>query len=364
MPLHRSDLPPLELLRTFEAAARHLSFTLAAAELFVTQSAVSRQIRALEDDLGTPLFERRHRALALTDAGRLLHGATLDVFERLRDATRRLRRSGGRRSVTVTTTVAFAALWLVPRLPRFTAAHPEVDVRISATNRRLDLARDDIDLAVRFLPAAPGNGEALLGDSVAPVCSPALLRDPARPLREPADLRRHVLLATMDTDSRSPTAEWPEWFEAVGVPGLEPAGTLHFSQYDLLANAAIAGQGVALGRLPLLRDALRRGELVVPFGRETASPRAYYLIPAPHARGDAPVEAFLAWLRAEAAREAVGPGAPEGGGAPLHDARPEAPPHDARPEARPRAPVSRAPRTPASPRGSPRSTARARRAPR
>ncbi len=313
MPLHRADLPPLELLRAFEAAARHLSFTRAAEELFLTQSAVSRQIKALEDDLRTPLFERRHRALALTEAGQALHRTTVDVLERLRETTRRLREPSRRRTFTVTTTVSFAALWLVPRLPRFTALHPEVDVRLSASTRIVDLDREDIDVAVRFQARDRGRGEPLFGEVVQPVCAPALARDPRRPLREPADLARHVLLHTMEPGPVSAGIEWSLWLEAVGLPELEPAGRLHFSQYDLLVAAAIAGQGVALGRMPLLRDAVRDGRLVQPFGRAAASPRGYYLIASRRAQGDPVARAFEAWLRAEVAADAAEP-APPGGG--------------------------------------------------
>jgi LysR family glycine cleavage system transcriptional activator len=305
MPLHRADLPPLELLRTFEAAARHLSFTQAAAELFVTQSAVSRQIRALEDDLGAPLFERRHRALALTPAGESLRSATLEVLDRLRETVRRLRRPGARRTFTVTTSVGFASLWLVPRLPRFTAAHPDVDVRISAVNRMVDLDREDIDVAVRFGPRDRAQGTPLFGETVLPVCAPALAQDPRRPLREPADLARHVLLVTMAPGAGVAGLEWPMWLEAVGLAQLEPAGRLHFSQYDLLVGAAIAGQGVALGRMPLLADALGDGRLVAPFGRGAASPRGYSLITSSRGRDDEVARSFCDWLLVEAGADRV-----------------------------------------------------------
>jgi LysR family glycine cleavage system transcriptional activator len=305
MVLHRTDLPPLELLRSFEAAARTLSFTRAAGELFLTQSAVSRQIAALESHLGVALFERRHRALALTEAGQSLYHTTMDVLVRLRDTVHRLRPVGRRRSLTVTTTVGFASLWLVPRLPRFTAAHPEVDVRIAAANRIMDIEREDIDVAVRFTPRDRALGEPLFGEEVQPVCAPALVRDPARPLREPADLARHVLLVTMEPGVAAAAAEWPVWLEAVGLPHLEAAATLHFSQYDLLVAAAIAGQGVALGRLPLVREAIREGRLVAPFGRAAVSPRGYYLAESRRARGDPTAQAFVAWLRDEAACDAA-----------------------------------------------------------
>lgn len=345
MALHRTDLPPLELLRSFEAAARTLSFTRAAGELFLTQSAVSRQIAALESHLGVALFERRHRALALTEAGQLLYRTTMDVLARLRDTVHRLHPAGGRRSLTVTTTVGFASLWLVPRLPHFTAAHPEVDVRIAAVNRIMDIEREDIDVAVRFMPRDRALGELLFGEEVQPVCAPALARDPARPLREPADLARHVLLMTLEQSVAAAAAEWPVWLEAVGLPHLEAAATLHFSQYDLLVAAAIAGQGVALGRLPLLRDAIRDGRLVTPFRRAAVSPRGYYLAESRRARGDPTAQAFVAWLRDEAASDvaterSVGGGIKRGIKRGINDGIPEA-------ESRPR---------------SPRSTSRARRA--
>lgn len=353
MPLHRADLPPLELLRSFEAAARTLSFTRAAAELFVTQSAVSRQVAALEAHLGTPLFERRHRALALTEAGVLLQRTTIEVLERLRETVGRLSAVPRRRSVSLTTTVGFASLWLLPRLPRFTAAHPEVDVRISAVGRQLDLDREDVDVAVRFLPRDRALGTPLFGEEVVPMCAPSLARDPTRPLREPADLARHVLLRTMQTGGVAASIEWPLWLEAVGLPGLEPAGTLHFSQYDHLVAAAVAGQGVALGRLPLMRDAIRDGRLVVPFRRAAVSPRGYYLLRARRAQADPLVQAFVDWLRGEAASEAPAgeagsPAGPRSRGVSVSTGAPaplRAPASRPSPQASPPAPSPRSPRS-------------------
>lgn len=362
MPLPRSDLPPLELLRSFEAAARNLSFTRAAAELFLTQSAISRQVAALEAHLGIALFERRHRALVLTEAGQQLYRTTLDVLERLRDTVERLGAASRRRSVAVTTTVGFASLWLLPRLPRFTTAFPDVDVRISASGRQVDLDREDIDVAVRFLPRDRATGTALFGEEVVPMCAPVLARDPARPLREPADLARHVLLRTMETGTAAAAIEWPLWLEAVGLPDLEPAGTLHFSQYDHLVAAAVAGQGVALGRLPLMREAIRDGRLVVPFRRAAVSPRGYWLLQSRRALADPLVQAFVAWLQAEAASEAE-PAGPLGRRAAPTAADPSAPAASAPRGSRVRAPSSPpAPPQKASPPRSPRSTRPARRA--
>jgi DNA-binding transcriptional LysR family regulator len=185
------DLPSLDLLRGFEAAARHLSFTLAAAELYLTQSAVSRQIATLEARLGVRLFVRRNRGLTLTDDGETLRAAVAKAFREVDDALERIR-SPVTRTLNVTASVAFSALWLVPRLPRFAREHPGVDVRLSATSALLDLARDRIDVAVRYCAphAAPADAVELFGGDVVPVCSPKLLRDRARPrsaaLRRPA----------------------------------------------------------------------------------------------------------------------------------------------------------------------------------
>src|SRR5882672_8929404 len=206
----RWQVPPLELLLAFEAAARHLSFTKAAGELFLTQSAVSRQIQALEDSLGSKLFERRTRALLLTEAGQRYYQVTQGVLGELDEATQKLRGATAARTVTVTTTPGFASLWLIPRLNGYLQANPGVDVRISASYEPASLEREGIDLAIRYAPDAAMAGQRpLFEESILPVCSPALAADPARPLREPADLRAHVLLH-MD-DARASWVEWNIW---------------------------------------------------------------------------------------------------------------------------------------------------------
>jgi DNA-binding transcriptional LysR family regulator len=296
-----AKLPSLDLLRGFEAAARLLSFTRAGEELFLTQSAVSRQIQELESQLGVPLFERRHRALALTDAGRELYPAAAQVIATMRNATERLRSRAGRRSVSVTTTHSFAALWLVPRLSGFTRAHPEVQVRISADTRVQDLEREGLDLAIRHGPAslAGPNALRLFGEKVFPVCSPKLLE--TNPLEKPADLARHVLLQFDDQDGRHPWLNWKTWLEIERVPDLRPAGSLMFSGYEQIIPAAIAGHGVALGRSPLVRDALAAGELVAPFKRKADPARAYYAVLSRYAAERPEVGEFVAWLKGEAA---------------------------------------------------------------
>jgi LysR family transcriptional regulator, glycine cleavage system transcriptional activator len=298
----RNALPPLDLLVGFEAAARHLSFTKAGEELFLTQSAVSRQIKELEDELGTALFQRRHRALVLTDAGRDFYAATAQVLIAMRAATERLRAQAGKKSLAVTTTHSFAALWLIPRLAGFTRSHPGVDVRIMAETRVQDLERDGLDLAIRHGPQSlAGTGAVrLFGERVFPVCSPALLGK--NPLRKPQDLRNHVLLQYDDPDGRHPWLHWKTWLEVERIADLRPAGTLSFSGYEQIIPAALAGHGVALGRTPLVRDLVASGQLVAPF-KSTADPaRAYYAILAPRAAGRREVEAFVDWLKAEAVK--------------------------------------------------------------
>jgi DNA-binding transcriptional LysR family regulator len=267
--------------------------------LFLTQSAVSRQIKELEDQLGVALFQRRHRALALTEAGQQFYGATAQVLATMRAATERLRAQSGKRSVSVTTTHSFAALWLIPRLAGFTRARPGVDVRITAETRVQDLDRDGLDIAIRHGPPslAGPNAVRLMGEKVFPVCSPKLLKK--TPLEKPEDLRHHVLLQYDDPDGRHPWLHWKTWLEVERIADLRPAGTLSFSGYEQIIPAAIAGHGVALGRSPLVKDLLASGELVAPF-RSTADPaRAYYAILSAGASKDA--AAFLEWLKEEAA---------------------------------------------------------------
>lgn len=292
-----AELPPLELLRSFEAAARTLSFTQAAAELFLTQSAVSRQIQQLEASLGVLLFERRHRALALTEAGAVLQRAVVESLERLRDATARLRAAPMLRQVAITCTPGFASFWLIPRLARFTADHPRVDVRLSAKLEVLDLERSRIDVAVRFVPIERGTGPALFEESVIPLCAPGI----AQRLRSPDDLVDQTLL-TIDAPHHgdAPTVDWEPWLEVMGLTDLRMKNSLRFTQYTDAVAAAVAGQGVVIGRLPLLRELVENGSLVAPFGTDASSRRAYFIETSRRAAGNADALDFVRWLRAEA----------------------------------------------------------------
>jgi LysR family transcriptional regulator, glycine cleavage system transcriptional activator len=297
-----SRLPSLDLLRGFEAAARHLSFTKAAEELHVTQSAVSRQIKTLEQQLGVALFRRLNRALLLTEEGQSLSRAVTTALAGIGQAVTRLSTLADDQPITVTSTVAFASLWLVPRLARFRAAHPGIDVRLAASNEMADLERDRIDIAIRFceLKNAPPGALPLISEEVFPVVSPQLMRERKRPLKTPADLRHHVLLHLDDPLGERPWQTWREWLVALKVPDLKPAGALLFSHYDQLVRAAIEAEGVALGRMPLLERFLQRGELVAPFRDRVTVTRKYFVIAAAGARRHQRVQQFVRWLLAEA----------------------------------------------------------------
>ena len=297
-------MPALDLLVGFESAARHLSFTKAGEELYLTQSAVSRQIKELEDQLGLPLFQRRHRALSLTDAGQQFYAVAAQVITTMRAATERLRaQAGKRRPLSVTTTNSFASLWLIPRLAGFTRAHPGVDVRITAETRVQDLERDGLDVALRHGPAslAGPNAVRLFGERVFPVCSPKLLKK--LPLKKPEDLKNHVLLQYHDPDVRHPWLHWKTWLEVAGVADLRPAGTLSFSGYEQIIPAAVAGHGVALGRSPLVKDLIDSRQLVAPFKNMADPARAYFVIVSRDAAQRPEVNAFVEWLKSEAATE-------------------------------------------------------------
>ncbi|MBE0614982.1 MAG: transcriptional regulator GcvA [Burkholderiales bacterium] len=300
----RRNLPSLDLLRGFEAAARNLSFTKAAKELFVTQSAVSRQVKAIEDHLGVALFVRRHRALLLTEAGHELYRASAQALRQLADATARIRERDSGRALTVTATIGFASLWLIPRLADFRSQHPDIDIRIAANNNMLDLEREGIELAVRYcMPkAAPQGATKLFGEAVLPVCSPKLLTR-AAPLARPEDLRHHVLLHYELPGGAGPWLSWTVWLETMQLPGLKPAGSLRFIQYDQTIQAALDGQGIALGTTPLVRDLIKQGRLIAPLAGKFESSRAYYLVLSAAAAERPEVKDFAGWLLRQAKRE-------------------------------------------------------------
>jgi DNA-binding transcriptional LysR family regulator len=299
--VQRSELPRLDLLRSFEAAARTLSFTQAAHELFLTQSAVSRQIQQIEAGLGVPLFERKHRALALTEGGNVLYRAVVDCLERLRDATAHVRATSLPRQVALTCTPGFASLWLIPRLSRFTSTNPEVDVRVSATLEVQDLDRNQLDMAVRLSKGSKEPGPPLFAEFVQPVCAPQLVKSGPHPLRKPADLQYHTMLAMDMPHGVAPMVDWEPWIRLMGLTELRMKNTMQFTLYTDAVGAAVAGQGVAIGRFPLLAELLRDGRLVAPFGGAAASQHGYFVVLGSRAAANPDAQAFLEWMRAEAA---------------------------------------------------------------
>lgn len=298
MPKPPDRLPPLDLLVTFEAAARRLSFTLAGTERFLTQSAVSRQIRTLEEDLGIALFRRGHRSLQLTEHGQRLQTACVEVIATLRRTVGEIRAPARRETLALTTTPGFASLWLIPRLADFTRAHPGIDVRLDASFETRALRADGFDLAIRYGRPGHVDGRRLFAEAIQPVCSPKLLKQ--APLATPADLRHHTLLQAVTPGLAGMPVEWGPWLQAAGLPELQPRATLSFSGYGEAIAAAVAGQGVALGRRPLVDALLRRRQLVTPFRDATASSRAYFLLVDPPARERPAVRAFERWVLAQA----------------------------------------------------------------
>jgi DNA-binding transcriptional LysR family regulator len=300
--MHKRDLPAsLDLLRGFEAAARLLSFTAAAAELFLTQSAVSRQVQQLEEQLGVKLFERRTRALVLTAAGEQYYREVAKALGLLREATNAVRAQTAP-VVRITTTVTFASLWLVPRLAQFQAEHGDIAVHVVADNVVRDLEPHGLDASIRYCPEelAGANAICLFGEQVSPVASPKLLK--GRNIRTPDDLLQLPLLDIDDPNSTTIWLSWKVWCEAMKLERPRASRGLTFSHYDQIMQAAIAGQGVALGRFPLVDPLIADRRLVRPLKDRrfaTRSHRAYWLIVSPAAHR-AEVKVFTDWMRAQA----------------------------------------------------------------
>jgi DNA-binding transcriptional LysR family regulator len=307
------NLPPLDALRGFVAAARRLSITAAAQDLCLTQSAVSRQIQALEDRLGTPLFVRGNRSIALTDAGRQLFDLASPWLDQLAELAGTLKGNTAR-PVTISASIGVAALWILPRLGAFQAAHPDVDLRMATSNRLMDLRRDGVDLAIRYAPpsAVPADAVRLFDEDVVPVASPAVA---AAAFAAPDALARQVLL-DLDEPGR-PFLHWAPWLQRHDLP-YRPQATLRFNQYDQVIGAAIEGNGVALGRLALVLPMLKDGRLVAQMDRRLRIEHAYWLLQAtPQPRRE--VVLVHAWLQRQVAvtsrelAQLAGEGSPAGG---------------------------------------------------
>ncbi len=288
----------LGALRGFEAAARRLSFTSAAAELNLTQSSISRQIAELERQLGTALFVRKTRALALTAAGALLQHAVRQALTAIDHSVGEVRGGSQTRRVSVSTYASFASLWLAPRLAAFQRDHPDIEIRLDASDRVVDLQAEDIDTAIRWLPSGRLTpGATLLGDDVvAPALSPRLLQGEA--LRSPAELTRWPLLELDGSVPGTNRINWQAWFDHAGAGTVAPrSGRLVFSFLDQAVQAAVRGQGVALVRSPFLQDCVASGDLVMPFP-QWRMPAGYchVLVVKPQSAERPHVEDFLRWL--------------------------------------------------------------------
>jgi LysR family glycine cleavage system transcriptional activator len=287
-------LPSLNGLRAFEAAARHMSFTQAAEELNVTQTAISHQIRRLEDELGVQLFLRLKDGLALSEDGHAYFPGIRAAFQELRYSTQALFESRHHSVLTINTLVSVASKWLLPRLPAFQQAFPDIDVRVSASTELVDFRKGGIDAAIRY-----GRGDwqglradFLMSDEIFPVCSPALLNG-TKTLRTPADLAQHTLLQVSGMTAN----DWSTWLSAAGQPAqLAQGPRLTFDLAMMAVHAAVDGQGVCIGRSTYVDDDLRAGRLVVPFDLRLKDALGFYLVTPQETADSKKITAFRSWL--------------------------------------------------------------------
>ncbi len=295
-------LLPLNALRAFEAAARHLSFTRAAEELSVTPGAISQHVRQLEDHAGSPLFRRDGRGLELTDTGRAALPLLREGFERLIDASALLREPPKRKQLSVSVAPSFAAKWLMPRMDGFHAAHPDVEVWISADMEIADLAEGPVDVAIRYGRGQYPNvlAERLLAEVVLPVCSPKLVEG-RNPIRRPEDLERHTLLHDQSLDKDPSCPDWAMWLKARGVESLDPRKGPRFNQSAMVIEAAVMGRGVGLAKRSLAQTDIEAGRLVAPFADGSTTVDFAYWVVLPRNRPlSIGAELFVAWLKREA----------------------------------------------------------------
>lgn len=293
-------LPPLNALRVFESAARHLSFTRAADELFVTQAAVSHQIKSLEEFLGIKLFLRRNRTLLLTEEGQSYFLDMRDVFLNIQDATERLLARGAKGAITVATLPSFASQWLVPRLNDFNMKHPDIDVMLKAVDMEEGDLTDDVDVAI-FYGKGYGPGlhvDRLFTEYLAPICSPLLLES-GKPLNSMEDLKYHTLLHDQFRDG------WKTWVKRFGLKQVEVNSGPIFSHTMLVLQAAALGQGIALGHTLLARPEIAAGRLIYPFEEKLESKHSYYLVCQQAQAELGKIVAFREWLMSKVHEEGL-----------------------------------------------------------
>lgn len=298
MSIQLAKIPSLDLIRGFVAVGRRMSITLAANDLFLTQSAVSRQIHTLEEALGVKLFLRGHRAIAFTSEGEHLFRVADSSMQQLQDVVGTLQDQVRQRPVTLTASIGFVGLWLLPRLGKFQQQHPDIEIRLSANNQMVDLRQEGVDLAIRYCAQAalPEGARPLFGETISPVAHPTL---GLKHLFDPKLIEDSVLLE-FDGDLR-PWWSWQTWLQTQGWSGIKPKGILRFNQYDQMIHAALAGQGIALGRRELIADMLDDGRLVAldTLKAGPASNQIYGLMQAePSPRKE--IQAVIDWILDEA----------------------------------------------------------------
>ncbi|WP_426356953.1 transcriptional regulator GcvA [Pseudocolwellia sp. HL-MZ19] len=286
-----SKLPPLNALRVFEASARRLSFTRAAEELFVTQAAVSHQIKALEEFIGLKLFMRKNRALLLTEEGQSYYLDIKDVFNNIQEATEKLFARGDKGAITVSLQPSFAIQWLIPRLNAFSLEHPDIDVRIKAVEQTDNLLTEDVDVAINYGRGDWGDlhTEKLHQEYLIPVCSPLIFTQ-GKPLKKIEDLANHTLLH--DTSRK----DWTLWFKKVKVKGVNVNHGPIFSHSAMVVQAAIHGQGVALANSAFAKPDIDSGRLICPFHEVLVSKNAHYMVCREHQRDLGKIAAFREWV--------------------------------------------------------------------
>jgi len=297
-------------IRAFEAVSRHLSFRAAADELSLTQSAISRQIQSLEEDMGATLLLRGTRKVELTAEGAMFLRALAPSLARIDASVQQVRQSLGRRMVNVNTFASFASLWLIPQMEAFQREHPEMDIRVSATDVIVNTTDPEFDLILRYTGRhkAPPEAQRLFGEVVTPVISPWLAEQirqgQAPPLSKPEHLSQYTLTEEDDDRPSAGYLSWRHWLEQQGAPDVQPRRWLYLNFTYQQVQSALAGQGVALARLPLVAEQLQRGDLVEPFGPEgrLATPLAYWLITPANSRARKEVDEFCRWVEARAAQ--------------------------------------------------------------
>lgn len=284
-------LPPLNALRAFEASARQLSFTRAAEELFVTQAAISHQIKSLEEFLGIKLFMRKNRSLLLTEEGQSYYLDIKDIFTSIHEATERLLARGAKGAITVSLQPSFAIQWLVPRLNAFNSMNPDIDVRIKAVDQPDSSLTEDVDVAIYHGRGRWPNvhAEKLHTEYLVPVCSPLLLEG-KQPVASVGDLTHHTLLH--DSSRR----DWKRWFREAGIRGVNVNHGPIFSHSAMVVQAAVYGQGIALAQSVLAKPEIDAGRLVIPISHRLESKNAFYIVCRENQVDVGKISAFREWV--------------------------------------------------------------------